>query len=115
FVLVLLFKWLTGGGGIDGSVWPLFYLGVLGLGYGSALAMTVLGLARVRKLDLLASQVLLPLYWLLMGVATVRAAYELLVRPFYWFKSPHRPASPIPSRPVAASVTGKPATASSKS
>ncbi len=92
FTLVLAVMWLTGKAGFEGSLWPLFYLAVLALGYGSALAMTVRGLARLGKLDLLVAQWMLPAYWLLMGVATLRAAHELLVRPFYWFKSPHQPA-----------------------
>ncbi|MHA6730711.1 glycosyltransferase [Devosia sp. A369] len=101
FALVVLAQGLTGAGGMQGSSWFVFYLAVLGLGYGSTLAMTALGLARARKLELLAIQALLPLYWLLMGFATLRAAHELLTRPFYWFKSPHRPVVPVPATKAA--------------
>ena len=76
--------------------WPVFYLGVLALGYASALAQTVLGLWRTRRLMLLPAQVLLPAYWLLMSLATLCALVDLLRRPFYWFKSPHRPVAPAP-------------------
>lgn len=93
FAMVLLAKWLVDAGSIDGSAWTMFYLAVQVLGYGSALAMTVLGLVRVQKLGLLASQLLLPFYWLLIGFATIRAAHDLVVRPFYWFKSPHQPVA----------------------
>jgi hypothetical protein len=92
FALVLLVRWLTGLGWMDSGIWTAFYIAVLAVGYGSALAMTGLGLLRLGKISLLPAQLWLPLYWLLMGFATLRAALELLVRPFYWFKSPHRPA-----------------------
>ncbi|MGB3337467.1 MAG: glycosyltransferase family 2 protein [Devosia sp.] len=93
FLLVLLIRWLLGMGGLDSAIWTVFYIAVLGLGYGSALAMTTLGLLRLGKGGLLPGQWLLPAYWLLIGLATIRAAHELLTRPFYWFKSPHRPAA----------------------
>lgn len=91
FALVLLGRGLAGMGWIDSDIWTAFYIAVLALGYGSAIAVTVLGLLRLGKPGLLPAQLGLPVYWLLMGFATLRAAYELLVRPFYWFKSPHRP------------------------
>jgi cellulose synthase/poly-beta-1,6-N-acetylglucosamine synthase-like glycosyltransferase len=91
FALVLLVRGLAGLGWMDSDVWTAFYIAVLGLGYGSALAVTVMGLLRLGKPGLLPAQILLPVYWLLMGCATLRAAHELLRRPFYWFKSPHRP------------------------
>ena len=96
FALVVLVRWLTGMAIIDGAIWTVLYLAMLGLGYGSAMAMTLQGLLRLRRLELIAAQVLLPFYWLLMGLATVRAAGELVQRPFYWFKSPHRPAATPP-------------------
>jgi cellulose synthase/poly-beta-1,6-N-acetylglucosamine synthase-like glycosyltransferase len=91
FALVLLVRGLAGLGWMDSDIWTAFYIAVLGLGYGSALAVTVTGLLRLGKPGLLPAQIWLPIYWLLMGFATLRAAHELLRRPFYWFKSPHRP------------------------
>lgn len=78
---------------VDGAIWTVFYLALLLLGYGSALALTTTGLARLGNKGLTASQLWLPLYWLLIGFATVRAARELVLRPFYWFKSPHQPVA----------------------
>ena len=102
FAMVVVARWLGGSGGIDSATWTLFYIAVLALGYGSAVAMTALGLVRLRRTDLLQAQAVLPLYWLLMGFATVRAAHDLVARPFYWFKSPHRPAQEVaPARAVA--------------
>ncbi|QQR36022.1 glycosyltransferase [Devosia oryziradicis] len=91
FAIVLLIRGFAGLGWFDSDVWSAFYIAVLALGYGSALAMTVLGLLRLGRMALLPAQAGLPVYWLLMGYATLRAAIELLWRPFYWFKSPHRP------------------------
>lgn len=76
--------------------WPVFYLGVLCLGYASTLAQTALGLVRATRSALLPAQMLLPAYWLLMSLATVCALIELLHRPFYWFKSPHHPVTTAP-------------------
>lgn len=98
FALVVLARLLAGMGWMDSGIWTAFYLAVLALGYGSALAMTGVGLVRLGKIGLLPAQILLPAYWLLMGFATLRAARELLVRPFYWFKSPHRPTDTANAR-----------------
>jgi hypothetical protein len=98
FALVLLIRGLTGLGWMDSGIWTAVYIAVLALGYGSASAMTALGLLRLGKPGLLPAQGWLPFYWLLMGFATLRAAQELLVRPFYWFKSPHRPADNLGTR-----------------
>jgi hypothetical protein len=61
------------------------------LGYASTFAITTLGLVRTRNLRLLGTQLLLPVYWLLITGATLNALRELLQRPFYWFKTPHDP------------------------
>ena len=91
FSVSLLIQLLTGRPWFDESGWSLLYLLVLATGYGSALALTTVGLARLRRLDLLARQILLPVYWLLIAAATIRALRDLVLRPFYWFKSPHEP------------------------
>ena len=95
FLASLCVRIALGGDLVDDSLWTVFYLAMLVLGYGSALAMTLLGLLRRRNRQLLTSQAWLPLYWLLIGIATLRAAHELVRRPFYWFKSPHNPAAQV--------------------
>ncbi|SEQ54700.1 Glycosyltransferase, catalytic subunit of cellulose synthase and poly-beta-1,6-N-acetylglucosamine synthase [Devosia sp. YR412] len=94
FLATLTWRIAAGAGLVDGSLWTVFYLAMLALGYGSALAMTVRGLTRLGHLHLLSRQVFLPLYWLLIGLATLRALRELVYKPFYWFKTPHQPAVP---------------------
>ena len=56
------------------------------------LAMAVLsnGALRLRgRGDEARGLVLLPLYWLLMSIASYRAIFELALRPHYWAKTPH--------------------------
>ncbi|HTJ59466.1 MAG TPA: glycosyltransferase family 2 protein [Devosiaceae bacterium] len=64
-------------------------LAVLVLGYGGAFAAVFAGLLRLGQRRLLAVQLLLPLYWMLQAVATIRAGHELLVRPHFWAKTKH--------------------------
>ena len=96
--------------------WAAVYGGFFAIGLGSALAVTILGLRRLGRTDLIWAQLMLPLYWFLIGIATIRAAIELARQPFHWFKSPHTPYDPqaesedpprIPHRRRARS--GKPA------
>lgn len=95
--------------------WAALYGGFLALGLGSAVAVTLLGLRRANKPELLWAQVLLPIYWGLIGLATIRAAIELARQPFHWFKSPHSPLEPgtgmpLESRPVwHKPIAGEPA------
>lgn len=91
--LMLVLLWLGGGIGWDGSAWGFYYLIPLVLGYASTLAIAIKGLARTGWLRLVVYQLLQPVYWLLIGMASLRAARELMISPFYWFKSPHRPVA----------------------
>jgi cellulose synthase/poly-beta-1,6-N-acetylglucosamine synthase-like glycosyltransferase len=73
--------------------WSSLYLAILLFGYGTAVAMTAVGLRRRKALDLLPYQLLLPLYWVLMVPAILRALYELTNNPFHWAKTKHNPVS----------------------
>ena len=90
-----LVQMLRGQALFGGYGWAVLYAGIMVLGYGGTLAMTIVGLARSGRLDLWPQQVLLPAYWLLMAIATVRALRDLVLRPFYWFKSPHTPVAGV--------------------
>jgi cellulose synthase/poly-beta-1,6-N-acetylglucosamine synthase-like glycosyltransferase len=76
--------------GAMGWNWASLNLNLLCFGYASSLALTLVGLHRQRRYRLFALQLLLPFYWLLLAVATLRALHELLDRPFYWAKTEHR-------------------------
>jgi hypothetical protein len=62
---------------------------VIVIGYGSAAALVVAGLARIGARDLLLTQFALPFYWLLHSLAALRAGYQLLRRPYFWAKTAH--------------------------
>ena len=94
-VISMMLQLVCGAPLFDGRGWSVFYSGVLGLGFGSSIAITLLGLARSGGLRLAFLQLLLPLYWLLIAGATLSALADLLRRPFYWFKTPHRPVGNI--------------------
>lgn len=67
----------------------LLTVGVVVLGYLGPILLVIAGLDRLRRLDLLPAQLLLPFYWLLHGAAMLMAAWELVVSPFAWSKTTH--------------------------
>jgi cellulose synthase/poly-beta-1,6-N-acetylglucosamine synthase-like glycosyltransferase len=69
--------------------WDVAMLAVPAIGYGGAFILVVAGLLRIGQGRLLVWQLLLPLYWMLHSVAVVRAAHELLTRPYFWAKTSH--------------------------
>ena len=71
------------------DLWDGVYLLVLVVGYGGAFGLALAGLVRQDKSELAVFQVLLPIYWLLHAVAALRAAVELLTRPYFWSKTRH--------------------------
>ncbi|HEY6610561.1 MAG TPA: glycosyltransferase family 2 protein [Pseudomonas sp.] len=62
---------------------------VFALGYLGPALLVVAGLTRLKRRDLLPAQLLLPVYWVLHGVAMVLAARELISNPFAWAKTTH--------------------------
>ncbi|WP_375450082.1 glycosyltransferase family 2 protein [uncultured Devosia sp.] len=82
-----------------GAAWLTLHIAMLMLGYATALAVTIAGLCRQRRYRLLLAQLALPLYWLLAGMATLRALYQLIDRPFYWAKTEHRVSRTNPAVP----------------
>jgi cellulose synthase/poly-beta-1,6-N-acetylglucosamine synthase-like glycosyltransferase len=84
---VARFGLLPQGGRLD--LWGVLYMLMLVVGYGGAVALVVAGLIRLQRPRLLILQLTLPLYWVLHSAATLRAAHELLTRPFFWAKTEH--------------------------
>lgn len=84
------------------DVWTFSYLFLFFAGYTGATALSIAGAIRLKRIDLLGYQLLLPVYWILTGAAAFRAAYELLVRPYFWSKTSHgvtrRQRHPITAR-----------------
>lgn len=63
--------------------------GIFLLGYGGSIAYKTAGLARAGRLRLAPWLLLLPLAWIAMGLAALRAAVDLWHRPFHWEKTVH--------------------------
>jgi hypothetical protein len=85
---------------------------VIVVGYGSAAALAVAGIARIGARELLLSQCALPFYWLLHSAAMLRAGHQLLARPYFWAKTAHgltRMLRPT-GRPAVASAPLSPTT-----
>jgi cellulose synthase/poly-beta-1,6-N-acetylglucosamine synthase-like glycosyltransferase len=74
------------------GLWPMACALVLVVGHAVAIATNLVGLARTGQSYLYWWQMLLPVYWTMIGFATLLAMREFALRPFYWFKTPH-PAS----------------------
>jgi hypothetical protein len=69
--------------------WSIFFLTVLVIGYLSSMLVGLLGLARFGRLRLGWVQLLLPFYWILTSLASLRAVFQLLTSPFTWEKTAH--------------------------
>lgn len=65
------------------------YILLFVLGYGASGILVVAGLMRRGGWELVPQQLFLPLYWMMHSLAALRAAYELLVRPYFWGKTVH--------------------------
>ena len=95
------------------SLRSCFEFAVMVVGYGAAFAVTVAGLGRAGQWRLIRVQALLPLYWVLHSIATIRAGYELMTRPHYWAKTTHglsrerQPAEPSSDDQPSAGVADK--------
>jgi hypothetical protein len=91
FVATLLVQLLVGvpWTSFEADAWMAVHAVILVIGYGGALALMTVGLVRLGQQRLLLHQIALPVYWMLHSVATLRAAHELLVRPFFWAKTEH--------------------------
>ncbi|MDP2803115.1 MAG: glycosyltransferase family 2 protein [Phreatobacter sp.] len=59
------------------------------LGYAGSVVYKVVGLVRAGRPGLLPWLVLLPLVWIAMGLAALKAVGDLWFRPFHWEKTPH--------------------------
>ncbi len=69
--------------------WSCMEVFTLVTGYLSAIGLSVFGLIRLRRTHLIKYQLLLPLYWAFMGLSSLKASYELVVRPYFWAKTTH--------------------------
>jgi len=106
-ICVLQF-WLVGTGMFLSGPWLIACLGIFVVGYGVAISTNLLGLARTGQTGLIWQQLLVPFYWLLIALATLRAMYEFVLRPFHWWKTPHQASASSQAIP-ASQEAGMPA------
>jgi cellulose synthase/poly-beta-1,6-N-acetylglucosamine synthase-like glycosyltransferase len=90
--VVLLDPWLLyGGGGVVAATVVCLNLFNLAAGYASVVFLTCRALElRRRPLRQAWVLLLLPVYWVLMSFACYRAVIQLVRRPHFWDKTPHR-------------------------
>ena len=86
------------GGGTLPAVFAGLTIFNLAFGYTAMWALSTRALAVRGRHRLMPLVLLLPAYWLLVGIATARAIGELLLAPHRWNKTPHV-ASRVAARP----------------
>lgn len=90
----------------------------LAAGYLAVALLTERALALRGRSRELPALIGLPVYWLLMAVACVRALFQLVVKPHLWEKTPHvgvGPSAEPSTRTRPGRPTGRPASAASRS
>jgi cellulose synthase/poly-beta-1,6-N-acetylglucosamine synthase-like glycosyltransferase len=76
--------------GFSGPSWMLIFgVANLAAGYAAMIALASRTLAQRGLGRLEPALVALPLYWVLMSIATYRSLWELMTRPHYWAKTTH--------------------------
>ncbi len=76
--------------------WKPAALALGGIGYAAAIFFSFLAchISQAGKRDLAPHAVFIPLFWLLMGAAALRALWQLCRRPHHWDKTPHGLSQP---------------------
>src|SRR5690606_7027842 len=92
----------------DGGAIAAAFLGIglfnLAAGYAAMALLSANALALRGRQGLIPSLVFLPVYWLMMSLATYRALLHLAIWPFLWEKTPHEgqgASFPVPGRAPA--------------
>jgi len=82
---------------------PVYYLGLISWILGNFLLayLTVLSCRITRRGDLLCAAVAVPLYWVMMSMASVKASWQLVGTPNFWEKTAHGLRSEVPVRGTA--------------
>jgi hypothetical protein len=70
---------------------PILALGLLNLIFGNTVAvyLSMLAVYRRDRFDLIWWAVLTPAYWVLHSIASYKALWQLIFKPFYWEKTVH--------------------------
>jgi cellulose synthase/poly-beta-1,6-N-acetylglucosamine synthase-like glycosyltransferase len=80
---------------------PVYYLGLLSWAFGNFLLLyvTVMSCRIAKRGELLVAALLVPLYWVMMSMAAIKAVSQLIAAPNFWEKTVHglhhnQPATP---------------------
>ena len=70
---------------------PVYYVGLVLWAFGNFLLwyLTILTARHTRPKGLVLAAVLVPLYWVMMSIAAVKAMWQLVVTPSFWEKTEH--------------------------
>jgi cellulose synthase/poly-beta-1,6-N-acetylglucosamine synthase-like glycosyltransferase len=70
---------------------PLYYASLVSWVFGNFLAayLTLLAIRLNNRTHLIKAALLVPLYWLMMGVAAAKAVWQLVATPTFWEKTTH--------------------------
>jgi glycosyltransferase XagB len=70
---------------------PVYYVGLVLWSFGNFLLwyLTVLTARQTGRKGLVVSAMLVPLYWIMMSIAAVKAAWQLVLTPSFWEKTVH--------------------------
>ncbi len=70
---------------------PIYYAGLICWAFGNVLIayMTLITCRAIERFDLLWAALLVPLYWVMMSMAGVKALWQLIVAPNFWEKTTH--------------------------
>ena len=85
---VLLF---SGGFGMHSLPASILALGLFNLIFGNTVAvyLSMLAVYRRHRFDLIWWAILTPVYWILHSIASYKALWQLIFKPFYWEKTVH--------------------------
>jgi hypothetical protein len=70
---------------------PVYYVSLILWSFGNFLLwyLTVLTARHTRREGLVLAGVLIPIYWVMMSVAAVKAIWQLVLTPSFWEKTAH--------------------------
>jgi cellulose synthase/poly-beta-1,6-N-acetylglucosamine synthase-like glycosyltransferase len=70
---------------------PVFYLGLVCFVFGNFITayLTILTSRLMKRTDLLWAALLVPLYWVMMSIAAIKALIQLISAPTFWEKTTH--------------------------
>jgi len=93
FYWLLLAGWLGTKSVLIQALFPgfVFYLSVISFVVGNTLFtyLNLIGAYKRQRYSIVKYCILSPIYWILLSLATIKAVYEVIVKPYHWDKTKH--------------------------